>query len=121
MANAGSFRKGEKRPNQGKHGPPKATLAAREAIAQFVDGNAHRLQDWLDKVAEGVKLQDAEGNPVYDDAGRPRYIVAPDPEKAFDLFHKVIEYHVPKLNRSEQHHSGSVDTGLAALAALNKK
>jgi len=77
MANIGSFRKGEKRPNQGKHGPPKAVLAAREAIAQFVDGNAHRLQEWLDRVAKD------------------------DPEKAFSLFQSVVEYHIPKLARSE--------------------
>lgn len=89
MANSGSFRKGEKRPKQGKHGPPKATLAAREAIARFVDGNAHRLQGWLDQVAEGVK--DEEGD----------FVVKPDPEKAYTLFQAVIEYHVPKLARTE--------------------
>jgi hypothetical protein len=92
MANSGSFRKGEKRPKQGKHGPPKATLAAREAIARFVDGNAHRLQGWLDQVAEGVK--DEEGD----------FVVKPDPEKAYTLFQAVIEYHVPKLARTE--HTG---------------
>lgn len=89
MTNSGSFRKGEKRPNQGKHGPPKATLAAREAIALFVDGNAHRLQGWLDQVADGVR----------DDDGR--FVVNPDPEKAYTLFQAVIEYHVPKLARTE--------------------
>jgi len=56
----------------------KATQEAREAIGRFVDGNAHRLQEWLDRVADK------------------------DPEKAFNLFHSVIEYHVPKLNRTEQ-------------------
>jgi hypothetical protein len=58
--------------------PNKATQAAREAIAAFVDGNAHRLQEWLDRIAEN------------------------DPEKAFSLFQSVIEYHVPKLARHEQ-------------------
>ena len=51
MANSGSFRKGVKKPNQGKHGPPKASLAAREAIARFVDGNSERLQGWLDQMS----------------------------------------------------------------------
>lgn len=77
MANAGAFKKGEKKPNQGKRGPGKATLAAREAIGKFVDGNAGRLQEWLDQIAEK------------------------DPEKAFQLFQSVIEYHIPKLARSE--------------------
>lgn len=57
--------------------PNKATQQAREAIASFVDGNAHRLQEWLDRIAEA------------------------EPEKAFTLFQSVIEYHIPKLARTE--------------------
>lgn len=78
MANAGSFRKGEKRPNQGKHGPPKATILAREAITRFVDGNADRLQGWLDQIAA------EEG-----------------PKAAFNCFSDLLEYHIPKLARTE--------------------
>jgi len=59
----------------------KSTLAAREAIAKFVDGNAHRLQKWLDAVA------------------------LENPEKAFNMFQSVVEYHIPKLARSE--HTGA--------------
>ena len=70
--------------------PNKATRAAREAIGQFVDGNAHRLQDWLDAIAHGAK-----------DPDTGEYLVLPNPEKAFSLFQSVIEYHVPKLARSE--------------------
>ena len=54
-----------------------ATTQARAAIADFVDGNAHRLTGWLDQVAET------------------------NPERAFQLFQSVIEYHVPKLARSD--------------------
>ena len=74
-----------------------ATSDARQAIAQFVDGNAHRLTEWLDAVAEGVKVleQDAEGNTV------EKYIVPPNPAKAFDMFQSVVAYHVPKLARME--------------------
>lgn len=57
--------------------PNKSTAAAREAIASFVDGNADKLQGWLEKVAKK------------------------DPEKAFNLFMGVVEYHVPKLARTE--------------------
>ncbi len=60
-----------------KGSPNKATQAAREAIARFVDGNAHRLQEWLDQIA------------------------AEDPKKAFELFQSVVEYHDPKLARTE--------------------
>jgi len=57
--------------------PNKSTADARAAIAAFVDGNAHRLTGWLDQVA------------------------VENPEKAFQLFQSVIEYHVPKLARSD--------------------
>jgi hypothetical protein len=69
--------------------PNKATTDARRAIADFVDGNAHRLTEWLDSVAQGVR--DADGN----------IIVPPNPSKAFDMFQSVVEYHVPKLARHE--------------------
>lgn len=72
-----------------KGSPNKATQAAREAIAAFVDGNAGRLQGWLDRVADGV--QDDEG----------KWIVRPDPQRAFEMFQSVVEYHVPKLARTE--------------------
>ena len=63
--------------------PNKATAQAREAIALFVDGNAHRLAEWLDQVANG------DGD------------AKPNPAKAFELFQSVVEYHVPKLARTE--------------------
>lgn len=53
----------------------KATLQAREAIAAFVDGNAHRLTEWLDRIAQD------------------------NPKAAFDCFQSVVEYHIPKLSR----------------------
>lgn len=65
--------------------PNKATMKAREAIALFVDGNAHRLTEWLDEVA----------------AGDPDNNVKPNPAKAFELFQSVVEYHIPKLARTE--------------------
>jgi len=64
-------------PGRPKGSVNKATTQAREAIALFVDNNANKLQEWLDKVA------------------------MKDPEKAFSLFQSVIEYHIPKLARTE--------------------
>ena len=89
--------KGEKTGGRAPGTPNKATQEARQAIGAFVDGNAHRLTEWLDRVAEGVKVieQDDEGNPV------EKYIVPPNPAKAFDMFQSVVEYHVPKLARTE--------------------
>lgn len=72
-----------------KGSPNKATAAVREAIAVFAEGNAHKLQEWLDDVASG-----AGGN-------------RPDPAKAADLYLRAIEYHIPKLARTE--HVGDND------------
>ena len=68
----------------------KATSQAREAIARFVDGNAPSMQKWLEQVADGVKNDD------------DKYIVLPNPEKAFGMLQSVMEYHLPKLARTEQ-------------------
>ena len=65
--------------------PNKTTQQAREAIAMFVDGNAHRLAEWLNEVANGI----------------PEADIKPNPAKAFELFQSVVEYHVPKLARTE--------------------
>lgn len=70
--------------------PNKATALAREAIAQFVDGNSHKMQEWLEQVANGV--QDEETG---------KWLVPPNPEKAFAMLQSVVEYHVPKLARQE--------------------
>lgn len=74
--------------------PNKATTAAREAIAAFVDGNAHHLEEWLQTVANGVKRVNPE-------TGEEEYLIPPNPAKAFDMFQSVVEYHVPKLARME--------------------
>lgn len=60
-----------------KGAPNKATTEAREAIARFVDGNADRLQGWLDRVAED------------------------NPLAAINAVRDLLEYHVPKLARTE--------------------
>lgn len=57
--------------------PNKATQNAREAIATFVEGNVDRLTTWLDEIA------------------------VDDPDAAFKAFMSVVEYHIPKLARSE--------------------
>ena len=58
--------------------PNKSTADARVAIAAFVDANVPRLQQWLDKIAE-----------------------TKGPEAAYRCVLDLIEYHVPKLARTE--------------------
>jgi len=78
-----------------KGSPNKSTAMAREAIATFVEGNTHQMQKWLEQVAEGVKNDD------------DKFIVLPNPEKAFGMLQSVMEYHLPKLARTE--HTGDED------------
>ena len=75
MPNAGTFKKGEKRPNQGKRGPNKSTTDVREAIAAFAAANVEKMGEWLNAID--------------------------DPAKRLDLYLKAIEYHIPKIGRIE--------------------
>lgn len=98
--------------------PNKATRDARLAIAAFVDNNADRMQEWLDKVAQGVPRVDGDGNQRYDDDGEPLWLVPPNPEKAFAMLRDVVEYHVPKLARSEM---TGANGGPISVAAIDMK
>jgi len=80
----------------------KSTGMAREAIARFVDGNANKMEEWLQSVAYGIQATDKEGNPKFSTEGNPVYVVPPNPEKAFGMLQSVMEYHLPKLARTEQ-------------------
>ena len=71
-----AFKKGEGGRPAGE--PNKATKNAREAIARLVDHNAERMQGWLDQIAE------SDG-----------------PMAAWKCMNDVIEYHIPKLSRTE--------------------
>jgi len=76
--------KGKKTGGRQAGTPNKSTQAAREAIAAFMDGNADRLQGWLDEIAAEKGAQ-----------------------AAFDCFSTLLEYHVPKLACQESTGKGS--------------
>jgi hypothetical protein len=85
-------------PNRPKTGgrqrgtPNRATADVRQAIAVFAEANVHRLQEWLDRIADE------------------------DPAKAADIFVRLLEYHVPKLARSEIEVRPRVHRPLAELS-----
>jgi hypothetical protein len=95
--------RGKPGPGRPKGTPNKATANARAAIGRFVDENSERLQEWLDEIAE------KEG-----------------PKVAWDCFWDAVEYHVPKLTRSDMRHTfapaasteAPAVTDAAVLAAL---
>ena len=77
--------KGKKTGGRKAGAPNKATTNAREAIARLVDGNIDRLQGWLDEIA-------------HDEGAR----------SAWGCFMDVVEYHIPKLARTETKLEGEV-------------
>ena len=56
--------------------PNRVTVAAREALAVFMDGNIHRLQEWLEKIER------------HDGA-----------QAAFRAYASLLEFHIPKHQR----------------------
>ena len=84
-------RTGEKRipPNAGKGRPKgvpnRSTATVREAIANLLERNAEKMDEWLQLVAYGD-----------DELG-----IKPAPDKALDIMQKMAEYHIPKLARTE--------------------
>jgi hypothetical protein len=99
--NAGSFRKGEKRPNQGKRGPNKATLEFKESVALLLAHGGPKMVEWLESVADGTH----DGKP--------------DPGRALDLIAKLAEYAAPKLARTELSGDVTIRSLSQELAALN--
>lgn len=69
--------KGKKYGGRKKGTPNAATQDVRQAIALFAERNVGQLESWLERVAKT------------------------EPGKAADLFLKAIEYHLPKLARTE--------------------
>jgi hypothetical protein len=70
-------------PGRPKGSVNKATQGVREMISMVAEQNAPKFAEWLNRVAEG------------DEKNRP------DPGKAAELYLKAIEYHIPKLARTE--------------------
>jgi len=64
-------------PGRPKGVPNRSTAAVREAIAKLAEDNAEKFAEGLEKVAQD------------------------SPEKACDIYLKAIEYHIPKLARTE--------------------
>ena len=62
----------------------RATQSVREMISMVAEQNAPKFAEWLQTVALGDGKQ-----------------VKPDPGKAAELYLKAIEYHIPKLARTE--------------------
>jgi hypothetical protein len=66
---------GVKTGGRGKGTPNKATTDVREAIAVFAKANAHQMGEWL--------------------------LAIDDPARRLDLYLRALEYHIPKLGRTE--------------------
>ena len=95
MAGKGGARDGAGRP---RGIPNKATSNAREAIAAFVEGNVDRLNGWLDQIAE------TDG-----------------PLAAFKCVSDILEYHVPKLSRMDNTHSGNINVSVTTGVPVEPK
>jgi hypothetical protein len=87
--------------------PNKATSKAREAISLVAEGMAPKFTDWLTQVAEGVRREPTKKE-VEEGKEGPFWLIKPNPDAAANTYLRAIEYHIPKLARTEVDHSGSV-------------
>lgn len=76
--------------------PNRSTTDSRLAFAALIDGNLEKLTLWLDSVAIGIRKVDPNTGCETAD-----YVVRPNPAKAFEMLMSVVEYHIPKLARTE--------------------
>lgn len=76
MRNTSGLRRGGQ-PGRRPGVPNKTTAAVREVIARFAEENAERFGEWISRTAEK------------------------DPARAADLYLRALEYHIPKIQRSE--------------------
>ena len=83
---------------------------ARRAIADFVESNIPRFNDWLALVANGIPKRDEQtGRVLVDSQGSIVYVVKPDPAQALKLVADVCEYHLPRLSRADVAVVGKVE------------
>lgn len=81
-------------PGRPKGSTNKATERTRKAIAMIAEDMADNFKEWILKTAEE------------------------DPKGAADLYLKAIEYHIPKLARTESHHSVTEESHEQWLARI---
>lgn len=77
MAGYGRPKGSPKPPNSGRKlgVPNKSSRDVREAIAEFARANVDQMSEWLEAI--------------------------PDPARRMDLYLRAIEYHIPKVARTE--------------------
>lgn len=68
--------------------PNRATRDVREAIAVFAQDNVDNMTTWINQIE--------------------------DPAKKLDLYLRALEYHVPKLARTE--HAGGIDVSVTNVS-----
>ena len=78
VKNGGKYTKGHKKVGGRKKGVTnKVTSDVRFAVGEIVKNNADKVQGWLNRVGKT------------------------DPAKALDCYTKLLEYHIPKLQRTD--------------------
>jgi hypothetical protein len=74
----------------------KATAAVREAIARMAEDNAENFVSWITEVA------------------------GKSPEKACDIYLRAIEYHIPKLARTEVTGDGGGPLSIKVVSGIDE-
>ena len=84
--------------------PNKSTQKVREMMAYIAENNAENFMAWLSETA----------------VGNPEAGVKPDPKGAADLYLKAIEYHIPKLARTEVTGDGGGPVSIKVVSGIDE-
>lgn len=89
------FQKGNKLQVSRKGRPNRVKKDLSEAIAKFMDSNTPSMQRCFDEVLGGLR------EPPNPDGTLGKWILKPDPGRAFEMLRSLLEFQVPKLTRAE--------------------
>lgn len=92
----------QKRGGRQKGTQNRTTLEFKEAVVNLLNHASPYMVDWLEDIVYGVKGQTLvlKGE-VEEWVDSDKWLIEPNPEKAFDIISKLGEYAFPKLARTE--------------------
>lgn len=79
----------------------KARTEARLVVGRLVDRLSSKVEAWIREVHDGIPERGPDGEQLRTEDGRLVWVVAPSPKEAARLYASLLEFRVPKLQKTE--------------------